>query len=76
MTMNFIPEIDDEYRYATRVGHDSYMWEGDSIDLGIARSTGIFPYTVEGRKLAALQHAVLRETPKFWGWVDDYEFHT
>ena len=72
MTMNFIPELNDEYHYATRTYRDSYIWEGDSIDLKIARSTGVLQCTTEGRELAAWQHAILKETPKFWEWVDDY----
>ena len=76
MTTNFIPEKRDEYYFASLTGVYPYMWENDSIDLRIARSTGIFPYTVEGRKLAALQHALLIETSMFWEWVDDYELHT
>lgn len=74
--MNFVPKLNDEYHFATRNCRDSYMWEGDSIDLRIARSTGAFPYTNEGRRLANWQHAILKETSKFWEWVDDYEFHT
>ena len=75
MTTNFIPEKGDEYYYATRTYYDSYMWEGDSIDIRIAKRTGIFPYTPDGRRLAVLQHAFFKETSMFWEWVDDYELH-
>ena len=69
--MNF-PNIGDEYYFASPVAAHPQIWEGDSIDIDIARHRGISPYTPEGRKLADWQHAFLRETSKFWEWVDDY----
>lgn len=74
--MNFIPDVDDKYFHVTRLAVYHYIWEGDSVDIRIARDTGIFPDTRDGKKLAAWQHAFLKETSKFWEWVDDYEFHT
>lgn len=76
MTMNFIPELNDDYHFATHTHRDAYMWENDSIDVEIARRTGVFPYTEDGRKLAELQHAFIKESSMFWEWVDDYELYT
>lgn len=74
--MNFIPDMGDEYYHAAPTYYDSYVWEGDAVDIDIAKNTGVFPYTPYGRELADLQRALSIETSMFWEWVDDYELCT
>lgn len=73
MTTNFIPDIGDRYCFATYRKIYTLRWGADSADIDIAKNMGVFPYTPYGRKLAALQHALMVETSMFLEWVDDYD---
>ena len=72
MTTNFIPNVGDRYCFVSRLRVYTFKWGEDSTDREVARGTGIFPFTPDGRELADWQLAIRKETPKFWEWVDDY----
>lgn len=84
----YAPRNNGEYLYAEPNGHmGRYTWMGDSIDLKIFRTLGVWePKEVE---MAQLQSRILRaiqplgvghwselDHKTFWEWVDDYELHT